>query len=218
MSAFTASPMPCWGNGRACRLRGAEEVSTKSGTGLRCQGRATVKTVPTKAAKVGGRQMPDSATAGVDPAAAVSQSPMSGTSRQMVSIEQAAQLLGCGEEMVRLYLKKGMLKGRKKPGGRGWEAVTLDSMNALLASCPRSGEGRRQPKAAAYPNLKLQIFNRGVRQKDLAKQIGIRDTALSKIINGWCEPNRKEKKLLTACLEADESWLFDKQQPPLGED
>jgi len=61
-----------------------------------------------------------------------------------------------------------------------------------------------------YPNLKLQIFKRGVRQNHLAKQIGISDPILSKIIHGYREPSEAERKLLAACLEADESWLFEK--------
>lgn len=61
-----------------------------------------------------------------------------------------------------------------------------------------------------YPNLKLQIFKRGVRQNHLAKQIGISDPILSKIIHGYREPSGAERKLLAAYLEADESWLFEK--------
>jgi transcriptional regulator with XRE-family HTH domain len=61
-----------------------------------------------------------------------------------------------------------------------------------------------------YPNLKLQIFKRGVRQNHLAKQIGISDPILSKIIHGYREPSEAERKLLAACLEADEGWLFER--------
>ncbi|MFZ3212873.1 MAG: helix-turn-helix transcriptional regulator [Terriglobales bacterium] len=61
-----------------------------------------------------------------------------------------------------------------------------------------------------YPNLKLQIFKRGVRQNHLARQIGISDPILSKIIHGYRPPTEAERKLLAACLEADENWLFEK--------
>jgi len=61
-----------------------------------------------------------------------------------------------------------------------------------------------------YPNLKLQIFKRGVRQNHLAKQVGISDPILSKIIHGYRLPTEAERKLLAACLEADENWLFEK--------
>jgi len=60
-----------------------------------------------------------------------------------------------------------------------------------------------------YPNLKLQIFKRGVRQNHLARQIGISDPILSKIIHGYRQPTEAERKLLAACLEADENWLFE---------
>ena len=61
-----------------------------------------------------------------------------------------------------------------------------------------------------YPNLKLQIFKRGVRQNHLARQIGISDPILSKIIHGYRVPSEAERRLLAACLEADEDWLFEK--------
>jgi transcriptional regulator with XRE-family HTH domain len=71
-----------------------------------------------------------------------------------------------------------------------------------------------------YPNLKLQIFKRGVRQNHLARQIGISDPILSKIIHGYREPTEAERKLLAACLEAEENWLFEKFEgaatPPLA--
>jgi transcriptional regulator with XRE-family HTH domain len=70
-----------------------------------------------------------------------------------------------------------------------------------------------------YPNLKLQIFKRGVRQNHLAKQIGISDPILSKIIHGYREPSEAERKLLAACLEADEGWLFERFEsaaPPVA--
>ncbi len=61
-----------------------------------------------------------------------------------------------------------------------------------------------------YPNLKLQIFKRGVRQNHLAKQMGVSDAILSKIIHGYREPSEAERKVLSAYLEADENWLFEK--------
>jgi len=61
-----------------------------------------------------------------------------------------------------------------------------------------------------YPNLKLQIFKRGVRQNHLARQIGISDPILSKIIHGYRAPSEAERKLLASYLEADENWLFEK--------
>jgi len=61
-----------------------------------------------------------------------------------------------------------------------------------------------------YPNLKLQIFKRSVRQNHLAKQMGISDAILSKIIHGYREPTEAERKLLATYLDADEGWLFER--------
>jgi len=61
-----------------------------------------------------------------------------------------------------------------------------------------------------YPNLKLQIFKRGERQNHLARQMGISDAILSKIIHGYREPTDAERKVLAAYLEAAENWLFER--------
>ncbi len=60
------------------------------------------------------------------------------------------------------------------------------------------------------PNLKLKIFLRGSHQNRLAKCIGIDETILSKIINGYREPTAAQRKLLAEFLEADEAWLFER--------
>jgi hypothetical protein len=39
------------------------------------------------------------------------------------------------------------------------------------------------------------------------------DASLSKIINGYREPNSRERKLLAEVLQADEVWLFEKHEP-----
>lgn len=61
-----------------------------------------------------------------------------------------------------------------------------------------------------YPNLKLAIFKRGLRQNHLAHQVGINEVALSKIIHGVREPSPEVRALLSQCLGAEESWLFEK--------
>jgi hypothetical protein len=40
-----------------------------------------------------------------------------------------------------------------------------------------------------YPNLKLQIWKSGVRQNRLAQMVGIHETLLSKIVNGFRAPD-----------------------------
>ena len=63
-----------------------------------------------------------------------------------------------------------------------------------------------------YPNLKLQIFKLGIRQNHLAKELGIRESLLSKMIHGYREPSEAERKLLAAYLDVDETWLFERHE------
>jgi transcriptional regulator with XRE-family HTH domain len=60
-----------------------------------------------------------------------------------------------------------------------------------------------------YPNLKLQIFRRRNHQNQLARDVGIDETVLSKIIHGYRRPTEAQKKILASYLEAEESWLFE---------
>jgi transcriptional regulator with XRE-family HTH domain len=59
-----------------------------------------------------------------------------------------------------------------------------------------------------YPNLKLQLWRSGMRQNRLAQLIGIHETLLSKIVNGFREPNPELRSRIAAVLESDEAWLF----------
>jgi len=61
-----------------------------------------------------------------------------------------------------------------------------------------------------YPNLKLTIFKRGLRQNHLARQVGMNEVALSKIIHGVREPSAAQRSVLSQYLGAEESWLFEK--------
>jgi len=61
-----------------------------------------------------------------------------------------------------------------------------------------------------YPNLKIEIFKRGLRQNNLAKALGLNEAILSKIINGYREPSGGQKQILAQYLQVDESWLFEK--------
>jgi transcriptional regulator with XRE-family HTH domain len=61
-----------------------------------------------------------------------------------------------------------------------------------------------------YPNLKLAIFKRGLRQNHLAREVGIHEVILSKIIHGFREPSSAERLRLSEYLGAEESWLFEK--------
>ena len=61
-----------------------------------------------------------------------------------------------------------------------------------------------------YPNLKLAIFKRGIHQNTLARDLGLNEVNLSKIIRGYREPSESQRKMLASYLEAEEAWLFEK--------
>lgn len=60
-----------------------------------------------------------------------------------------------------------------------------------------------------YPNLKWQLWKAGIRQNRLAQIIGIDETVLSRIINGFREPSPELRHSIATALESDESWLFE---------
>jgi transcriptional regulator with XRE-family HTH domain len=60
-----------------------------------------------------------------------------------------------------------------------------------------------------YPNLKLRMWVTGMRQNRLAQMVGMDETVLSKIINGFREPNPGLRSRIAAILECDEEWLFE---------
>lgn len=53
-----------------------------------------------------------------------------------------------------------------------------------------------------YPNLKLTIFKRNLRQNHLAREVGIHEVALSKIIHGALEPSPAQRMRLSEYLNA----------------
>jgi transcriptional regulator with XRE-family HTH domain len=59
-----------------------------------------------------------------------------------------------------------------------------------------------------YPNLKIQIWKLGMRQNRLAQILGIDETLLSRIINGYREADTKLRAELAVLLDKDERWLF----------
>ena len=61
-----------------------------------------------------------------------------------------------------------------------------------------------------YPNLKLQIFRLGIHQNQLASQLRIDETVLSKIIHGHREPSVEQRKAIALYLQAEEDWLFER--------
>jgi transcriptional regulator with XRE-family HTH domain len=61
-----------------------------------------------------------------------------------------------------------------------------------------------------YPNLKLAIFKSGMHQNRLARDTGINEVILSKIIHGHKNPSEQQRALLAGYLQADEGWLFER--------
>ncbi len=61
-----------------------------------------------------------------------------------------------------------------------------------------------------YPNLKLQIFRKGIHQYQLARALSLDETLLSKIIHGYREASEAQRKLLADYLQVSEKWLFEK--------
>ena len=60
-----------------------------------------------------------------------------------------------------------------------------------------------------YPNLKLQLWKSGIRQNRLAKLLGIDQSLLSKIVNGFLEPSPDIRSKTASVLGTDEEWLFE---------
>ncbi len=61
-----------------------------------------------------------------------------------------------------------------------------------------------------YANLKFEIFKRGLRQNHMARDLGLDETLLSKIIHGYREPTAAQRHSLALYLNVEENWLFEK--------
>ena len=64
-----------------------------------------------------------------------------------------------------------------------------------------------------YLNLKLQLFKTGMRQNRLAQQLGVDESILSKIVNGFREPSQEMRTRIANLLQIDEQWLFEQSDP-----
>jgi transcriptional regulator with XRE-family HTH domain len=62
---------------------------------------------------------------------------------------------------------------------------------------------------AMYPNLKLQMWRAGVRQNRLAQEIGIHESVLSRMLNGFRTPTPAIRAKIATVLKCEENWLFD---------
>ena len=64
-----------------------------------------------------------------------------------------------------------------------------------------------------YPNLKLHLWKCGIRQNRLAQLVGIHETLLSKIINGFRIPDDQLRARIASALSCEEEWLFSGTDP-----
>lgn len=59
-----------------------------------------------------------------------------------------------------------------------------------------------------YPNLRLQLWRKRIRQNQLAKILEIDESMLSRILNGFQQPGPEMRSRIARLLESDEEWLF----------
>ena len=65
-----------------------------------------------------------------------------------------------------------------------------------------------------YPNLKMQLWRRGLRQNRLAQILGLDESLVSRVLNGFREPTGEFRSQVAAVLQQDERWLFEKSEDP----
>ena len=66
-----------------------------------------------------------------------------------------------------------------------------------------------------YPNLRMQLWRKRIRQNQLAKMIPLDETVLSKIMNGFRVPTPEIRQRVALLLEAEEGWLFESNTEPV---
>lgn len=59
-----------------------------------------------------------------------------------------------------------------------------------------------------YLNLKVSIWQSGLRQNRLAQALNMDEALLSRIINGFREPTPAQRTSIAQALQKDEGWLF----------
>ena len=53
------------------------------------------------------------------------------------------------------------------------------------------------------------MWRSGIRQNRLAKMLGVHESVLSKIVNGFRKPTPEMRTQIATALRQDEAWLFD---------
>lgn len=69
-----------------------------------------------------------------------------------------------------------------------------------------------------YLNLKVSIWQSGLRQNRLAQTLNMDEALLSRIINGFREPTPDQRTRIAQALGKDESWLFAREQEPAAQE
>jgi transcriptional regulator with XRE-family HTH domain len=62
-----------------------------------------------------------------------------------------------------------------------------------------------------YLNLKVAIWQTGLRQNRLAQTLNMDEALLSRIINGFREPTAEQRSRIAQVLQKDEQWLFARE-------
>ena len=60
--------------------------------------------------------------------------------------------------------------------------------------------------------LKVRMLEKGVSQYALARQLGIQDSRLSRILNEWTDPTPQEQNEIASALNSQASELFREVQ------
>ena len=69
-----------------------------------------------------------------------------------------------------------------------------------------------------YLNLKVSIWQSGLRQNRLAQILNMDEALLSRIINGFREPTAMQRSSIAQALQKDENWLFARAAESGGAD
>ncbi len=71
-----------------------------------------------------------------------------------------------------------------------------------------------------YVNLKICLWQSGLRQNRLAQALQMDEALLSRIINGYRQPTPEQRTRIAEILRRDETWLFahDAQSVPAPAD
>lgn len=62
-----------------------------------------------------------------------------------------------------------------------------------------------------YVNLKICLWQSGLRQNRLAQALQMDEALLSRIINGYRQPTPEQRTRIAEILHRDETWLFARE-------